>query len=78
MCCGDPTFELYSGDRLLAMIGYHPGERLRWADGKWPGDAELTAASRGFFISWLSQHGVEGPQREVDQAQRRQNEKTRR
>ncbi len=69
MCCGDPTFEFYAGDRLLAMVGYHHTKRLRWADGKWRGDGQLTAASRGFIISWLSQHGVDGPRRAREQEQ---------
>ncbi len=78
MCCGNPTFEFYAGDRLLAMIGYHHGERLRWAEGEWTGDGELTVASRGLLISWLSQHGVEGPQREAEETQKRQDEEARR
>ncbi len=67
LCCGDPTFEFYAGDRLLAMIGYHHGERLRWASGKWAGDGQLTAASRNLLISWLSQHGVDGPRQAREQ-----------
>jgi len=77
-CCGDPTFEFYAGDRLLAMVGYHHTERLRWADGKWTGDGRLTAASRRFLISWLSQHGVDGPRREGEAKQERQDEEGRR
>ena len=78
MCCGNPTFEFYAGDRLLAMVGYHHGERLRWANGKWTGDGELTSASRSFLIAWLSQHRVDGPRREVEAKQERQDEKARR
>jgi hypothetical protein len=77
-CCGNPTFEFYAGDRLLAMIGYHHGERLRWAGGKWRGDGELTAASREFLFTWLSQHGVDGPRREVEESQKQHNERMRR
>jgi hypothetical protein len=69
-CCGDPTFEFYAGDRLLAMVGYHHTQRLRWAGGKWRGDGQLTAASRSFVISWLSQHGVEGPRQAREQEQK--------
>jgi len=61
MCCGNPTFEFYAGGRLLAMIGYHHGERLRWAEGEWTGDGELTARSQDSLLSWLTQHGVDGP-----------------
>lgn len=70
MCCGDPTFEFYAGDRLLAMVGYHHTKRLRWANGKWRGDGQLTAASRSFVISWLSQHGMDGPRRAREQEKR--------
>ena len=70
MCCGDPTFEFYAGDRLLAMIGYHHGKRLRWAEGPWRGDAALTRASQAFVNSWLAEREIEGPQREVEQKQR--------
>jgi hypothetical protein len=71
-CCGDPTFEFYAGQRLLAMVGYHHGKRLRWAGGPWTADGELTGPSRDFLIMWLSQHGVEGPRqaREREQEQR--------
>jgi len=77
MCCGSPTFEFYAGERLLAMVGYHHGERVRWAGGTWTGDGELTDPSRDFLNSWLSQHGVEGPRREVEEKQKRQDEQIR-
>ena len=70
MCCGDPTFEFYAGDHLLAMVSYHHGKRLRWADGTWTGDGELTDPSREFLIAWLSQHGVDGPRQAREQEQR--------
>jgi hypothetical protein len=78
MCCGDPTFEFYAADRLLAMVGCHHGERLRWEGGQWPGDGELTDASRDFLISWLAEHGVEGPRQEVEANQRQRDESIRR
>jgi hypothetical protein len=68
-CCGSPTFEFYAGDKLLAMLGYHHGQNLRWAGGPWWGDGALTPASRTFLNSWLSRHGVTGPQAEVDRVQ---------
>ena len=77
MCCGNPTFEFYAGDRLLAMVGYHHGERLRWADGKWTGDGELTGPSRESLIAWLSQHGVDGPRQAREQEQKQRTEERR-
>ena len=58
MCCGSPTFEFYAGQKLLAMVGFHHGSRLRWADGPWPGDASLTNEGAERLKQWLSGHGV--------------------
>ncbi len=57
LCCGDPTFEFYAGDRLLAMVGYH-GDSLRWAGGAWTGDGLLTKAGQAAVGSWLVEHGL--------------------
>ncbi|MCK6460987.1 MAG: hypothetical protein L6Q95_13975, partial [Planctomycetes bacterium] len=57
-CCGYPTFEFYGGEKLLAMIAFHHGHSLRWADGPWPGDAPLVAESAERLKGWLSRHGV--------------------
>ncbi|MGE5296769.1 MAG: hypothetical protein ACM3VT_18265, partial [Solirubrobacterales bacterium] len=77
-CCGNPTLEFYAGDRLLAMVGYHHGQSLRWAGGEWPTDALLTQSSQAFVVSWLSQHGVQGPRREVEERQKQRDEGARR
>ncbi len=77
-CCGNPTFEFYAGDKRLAMIGYHHGKSLRWAGGSWPCDAVLTDTSRKFLNSWLSQHAVAGPQKEVEANQKQRDETIRR
>ncbi|HXX93660.1 MAG TPA: hypothetical protein VEN81_08495, partial [Planctomycetota bacterium] len=42
MCCGDPSFEFYEGDKLVATLGFHHGSGLRWPGG-WPADAAPTA-----------------------------------
>ena len=73
-CCGNPTFEFYTGDRLLATVGYHHGVSLRWADGSWPADGLLTTSSQVFTVSWLSQHGVDGPRQARAAAQKYQAE----
>ncbi len=70
LCCGNPTFEFYAGDRLLAMISFHHGKRLRWAEGRWNGDGQLTTRSRDSLLSWLSEHGVDGPRQAREQTQR--------
>lgn len=58
MCCGTPTIEFYKGDKLLAMIGVHHGESLRWP-GVWSRDAMLTAESRDQLNRWLQSIGAE-------------------
>jgi hypothetical protein len=65
-CCGDPTFEFYHGEKLLAMVSYHHGRSLRWRR-KWTGDAHLTKASREWLVGWLAEHAVEGPKQEIEE-----------
>lgn len=75
MCCGEPTLEIYKGKELIASLGYHHGQSLRWAD--WPGDAMLTEASADGLADWLAAHGAPEPredlkrQRESERAARR-------
>jgi hypothetical protein len=77
MCCGDPTFEFYDDDKCIAMIGFHHGRSIRWADGTWPGDGMLTSQSAGHLVDWLASHGYSGPKdqllesRKQEAAQRR-------
>jgi hypothetical protein len=75
MCCGNPTLEFYKGEKLLAMVGYHHGQSLRWADGLWPGDGMLTTQSMDFLISWLARHGVTGPQQERERESKQASER---
>lgn len=72
MCCGDPSFEFFEGERLIAMVGFHHGRSIRWIDG-WPGDGVLTSASADALITWLADNGVSGPLKE-QQNSRRQND----
>lgn len=60
MCCGDPSLEFYSGDKLLATLGFHHGQGLRWVGG-WPGDAALSPQSASFLVDWLAARNVGGP-----------------
>lgn len=66
MCCGNPTFEFYRGDRLAAMVGFHHGRSLRWRAG-WPGDALLSPESAGYYVELLARNGVGHPKQERDQ-----------
>lgn len=70
MCCGDPTFEFYKGDQLVAMIAFHHGRSVRWSGGTWPGDGMLTSTSANYLIDWLAKHGYTGPQEEALRARR--------
>lgn len=60
MCCGDPSFEFYRGKELIATLGFHHGQSVRWP-GEWPGDGMLTAASAEFLVRWLDARGVHEP-----------------
>ena len=65
MCCGDPSFEFYKDGKQIALIGFHHGRSIRWADGIWPGDGVLTSASGDYLVEWLAQHGYSGPKDDV-------------
>jgi hypothetical protein len=65
MCCGDPTFEFYQGEQLVAMIAFHHGRSVRWSDGVWPGDGMLTSTSSSYLIDWLAKYGYTRPKEEA-------------
>jgi hypothetical protein len=69
MCCGEPSFEFYAGERLVATLGFHHGRSLRWPGG-WPGDGLLTDESAGFICEWLADHGITGPNEERESEKR--------
>lgn len=71
MCCGSPTFEFYRGAELIAAIGFHHGQSIRWGNGLWPGDAALTERSADFLIEWLDRNGHSKPKQERIEARRR-------
>ncbi len=70
MCGGDPTLEFFQGKRLVAALGMHHARSLRWADGQWIGDAQLTANSRKRALAWLDRHGVSGPRKDLERQKR--------
>jgi len=76
MCCGNPTFEFYRGETLVASLGFHHGKSIRWLGG-WPGDGMLTKGSGDRLIEWLAEHGAPGPkeEREKERAERAKEEK---
>lgn len=59
MCCGEPTLEFFRGDALVASIGFHHGQLLRWDDGPWPGDGVLTRDAALGIVRWLAGRGIE-------------------
>jgi len=71
MCCGEPSFEFYRGEELIATLGFHHGRSLRWPDG-WPGDGMLTGESADFFVQWLADHGVRGPLEEREHTKKQE------
>lgn len=72
-CCGEPTFEFYSGETLVAVLGFHHGDAVRWPD-QWPGDAALTRESSAALCQWLADHGVRGPMEALEQSRRDEKE----
>jgi hypothetical protein len=76
MCCGEPSFEFYQGDHLIATLGFHHGRSLRWL-GEWPGDGMLTPETRDKLPKWFAEHGFDALQkaREAAAVQREQTAK---
>lgn len=71
MCCGEPTFEFYQAEKLIAAVGFHHGQLLRWSEG-WKGDGVLTAGSAERLCRWLAEHDVRGPLEEWQGERRRE------
>ncbi len=59
MCCDQPTIELYRGEALVAALGLHRGQSLRWSG--WPTDGRLTSEDARALCGWLERHGVANP-----------------
>lgn len=53
-CLGGPSIELYAGHELIASIGIHHGQSLRWK--QWHDDAPLSSGER--LTEWLIDHGI--------------------
>jgi hypothetical protein len=66
MCLGDPHLELYSGESLVATIGYHHGRSMRW--NAWKSDALFREPMR--LLDWMSAHGVTEPRRQLEEMAR--------
>lgn len=59
-CLGDVFFDFYEQDRHLAKLSLHHESRLRWNNGKWSGQAELTPEAQSKLRAWLSLHKTSG------------------
>ena len=71
MCLGGPTIEFYSNYRLVATIGLHHGESIRWD--KWKCDVLLKDNEK--FLAWLAINNVTKPKQEYEDTLRRQTER---
>lgn len=69
-CGGNPWIYFYRADKEVAVLGFHHGLSLRWHGGLWPGDAQITSECAEFLITLMADHGVTGPQAEVNYAKR--------
>jgi hypothetical protein len=72
MCAGRPTFEWYDGTNLVAEVGLHHGQQMRWPN-HWNGDADLTSESSDWLVDWLDQHGVREPKKDLESSRRAAN-----
>ena len=64
MCCGSPTLEFYKAGTLILTLGVQHGRALRWLDGPWTADAQLTTASGDRFVKWMTNHRVGQPEKD--------------
>lgn len=78
MCCGEPVFEFYRGDELVAAIGFHHGKSIRWRGGEWPSDGVLTDRAAAYLQDWLARHGHARAKEEMDMLERRASAEERR
>jgi hypothetical protein len=44
------------GSTELASLGFVGKTKVRWIDGEWPGDAELTYESEAFIRAWIKEN----------------------
>lgn len=71
MCCGNPTFEFYTGTELVVTLGFHHGQSVRWSGGVWPGDGLLAEGNGEYLCKWLAEKGEDGPLKEFRDSQLR-------
>jgi|GEM_PF-2581625 len=57
MCLGWPTFEFFSGEKLVTKITLHHGGSIRWHE--WRYDAALS--QNAGLLNWLDKNGVSKP-----------------
>jgi hypothetical protein len=63
MCYGDPTIELMSGKKRLAVLGFHHGRAIRF-DKSWKFDGPLKDGWR--LVQWFSRNGIDGPEQAME------------
>lgn len=59
-CHGNALLVFYKAEGRVAALSYHHNERLRWHDGPWTGDAELTKKSKMKLPKWFESRGYSG------------------
>jgi len=55
-CDGDYHVEFYHDEELLISVGYHHNKLLRWRNGPWRTDVELTNEARRAVPAWFADH----------------------
>jgi len=64
-CMGNPSFEFYKDDELIATISLHHGRSLRWP-GVWKSDVKFTRQTKSFIRKWLEFKKVDLDQIELN------------
>ena len=66
LCDGDHRLLFYKGETLVLTLNYLHSNALRWHNGKWKGDAHLTAESQKAFPLWFKKNGYAAMQAMLD------------
>lgn len=56
-CLGEGLLVFYENGEQVAALSYHHSKRLRWRDGPWVADAELTRKSGIELSQWFQSEG---------------------
>ena len=68
MCTSEFHLDFYRNGKLIASLGFHQGQCLRWQGGLWNGDAEISIPSARILCNLMATEGHHGPQKKLQAA----------